>query len=290
MKTEPPLLVSISWLAENQNNAKVRIVDVRWYLAAPQKGYQEYQISHIPGAIFLSLDKDLARPAYQGPGRHPLPTPEEFAAVMGGIGVGSDVHVVAYDSSGGGNAARLWWLLRYYGHALVSLLDGGIGAWQAAGLPLSQDIPHPTSALFVPNPQPHMVVDKEVVRNMIEIHEGLLLDARARERYEGKVEPVDARPGHIPGARNAPYADNVDADGIMRSAPELREHYAALGAQDEEEIVCYCGSGVTAALDVFALTLAGFLNVRLYAGSWSDWSSDPGLPAAIGSAPAPSFK
>lgn len=290
MQPQTPLLVSVAWLSENLNNAKVKIVDVRWYLASPPKGFQEYQTGHIPGAIFLDLEKELARPAYQGPGRHPLPTPEEFAAVMGHIGVGPDIHVVVYDNSGGGVAARLWWLLHYYGHTSVSLLDGGISAWQAAGFPLSQEIPHPSSALFVPNPQPHMVVDKAHVRALVEIHEGLLLDARARERYEGRVEPVDPRAGHIPGARSAPYMDNVASDGKMRSVPELREYYTALGAHDAEEIVCYCGSGVTAALDVFALALAGFPNARLYSGSWSDWSSDPGLPAAIGAIPATSYK
>jgi thiosulfate/3-mercaptopyruvate sulfurtransferase len=191
-------------------------------------------------------------------------------------------HVVAYDASGGAYAARLWWLLRYFGHERVSLLDGGWPAWQAAGYPAEQAAPAIAPASFVALARPWLVVGAIAVDALRRDPRALVLDARAAERYEGRVEPIDPQAGHIPGARSAPFATNLRSDGRMRSADELRAHYHALGADAADTVVCYCGSGVTAAHTIFALQLAGRTDALLYEGSWSDWSSDPARPVATG--------
>jgi len=280
--SEVPALVTADWLAARLSDPTVRPVDVRWYLTEPAKGRAEYEQGHIPGAPFMDLDADLASPRGQGPGRHPLPTPEDFAAAAGRAGIGDETYVVAYDSSGGAAAARLWWLLRYFGHTRVSLLDGGWPAWQSAGYPTEPSVPTIPQANFTAAPHPEMVVDAGEVDRLRRDPRALLLDARANERYEGRVEPIDSQAGHIPGARSAPYAGNLRDDGHMRSADELRDRYLALGADAAERIVCYCGSGITAAHDILALHLAGRTDALLYEGSWSDWSSDPVRPVATG--------
>jgi thiosulfate/3-mercaptopyruvate sulfurtransferase len=234
----------------------------------------------------MDLDADLAAPRGQGPGRHPLPTAEVFARAAGRVGIGSDTHVIAYDASGGAYAARLWWLLRYFGHSNVSLLDGGWPAWQAAGFPTTLEAPTITPATFVAVPHPEMVVDAAAVDALRRDPRALVLDARLAERYEGKVEPIDPQAGHIPGALSAPYPGNLCDDGRMKNAEDLRERFLALGADSADAIVCYCGSGVTAAHIVLALHIAGRTDALLYEGSWSDWSSDPTRPVAIGPEPA----
>ncbi|KPV50559.1 sulfurtransferase [Kouleothrix aurantiaca] len=280
MSVEP--LVTPEWLNERLGDPSVLPVDVRWYLTEPGRGRSDYDAGHIAGAPFMDLDADLAAPRGQGPGRHPLPTPEQFAAAASRAGIGPDTHVVAYDSSGGAYAARLWWLLRYFGHEQVSLLDGGWPAWQAAGFPTETAAPAIAPAEFVAVPHPGRVVDAEQVDRLRRDPRALVRDARATERYEGQVEPIDPQAGHIPGARSAPFAGNLSADGTFKSADELRDRYLALGADAADPIVCYCGSGVTAAHDVFALHLAGRTDALLYEGSWSDWSSDPSRPVATG--------
>lgn len=280
-----PLLVTVAWLRERLNSPGLRIVDVRWYLTEPARGRAEYLAEHIPGAVFLDLEAELSSPRGHGPGRHPLPMPEAFATVAGRAGIGAGVHVVAYDASGGAAAARLWWLLRYYGHDQVSLLDGGWPAWQAAGMPVETAVVAPAPAVFAPRPRPEMVVDAAEVERLRHRPGALLIDARAAERYEGRVEPIDPRPGHIPGAVSAPYAGNLATDGTLRSSDELRERFLALGADTAAPLVCYCGSGVTAAHNLLALELAGIGGGLLYEGSWSDWCSDPARPAALGSEP-----
>src|SRR5690349_1614198 len=277
-----PALVSAEWLAAHLDDPAVRPVDVRWYLTEPAKGRVEYEQSHIPGAPFMDMESDLTSPRGQGPGRHPLPTPAAFAAAAGRAGIGDETHVVAYDSSGGAAAARLWWLLRYFGHPRVSLLDGGWPAWQAAGYPTESSAPAVPQASFSGVPHPEMVVDADEVDRLRRDPRTLLLDVRANERYEGRVEPIDSQAGHIPGARSAPFAGNLRDDGRMKSPAELRDRYLALGADTAERIACYCGSGVTAAHDIFALYLAGRTDALLYEGSWSDWSSDPTRPIATG--------
>ena len=280
-----PPLVTVAWLAQRLDDPHLRVADVRWYLPHLGKsGADEYQAGHIPGAVFLDLDTELAAPRGEGPGRHPLPTAMTFGAAMRRAGVNRDTHVVVYDD-GGGTGARLWWLLRYFGHDRVSLLDGGLRAWQAAGHPLESGAGRimPPGNL-VAHPQPDWVVDKEDVARLAAAG-AVLLDARARERYEGKVEPIDARPGHIPGAHSAPYAENVGPDGRFLPPAQLKAKYAALGVDEADTVVAYCGSGVTACHAIFALYLTGRTDARLYEGSWSDWAADPTLPAATGPTP-----
>jgi thiosulfate/3-mercaptopyruvate sulfurtransferase len=279
-------LVSLDWLKQRLGNPSVRPIDVRWYLTERGRGRAEYAAGHIPGAPFLDLDDDLAAPRGQGPGRHPLPTAEAFARAAGRAGIGADTHVIAYDASGGAYAARLWWLLRYFGHQRVSLLDGGWPAWQSAGYATEADLPAIDPATFVAVPHPELVLDAAAVDALRHDPRALILDARLTERYEGRIEPIDPQPGHIPGAHSAPYPGNLRDDGRMKSADDLRERFLALGADSADKIACYCGSGVTAAHNVFALHIAGRTDALLYEGSWSDWSSDPTRPVATGPEPA----
>ncbi len=278
------LLVSTDWLGAHLDDPRVRVADVRWYLLKPDQGREEYQQGHIPGAIYFHIDHDLAMPPYEGPGRHPLPTPEKFADVASRAGIGRDTHVVAYDSTGGAVAARLWWLVRYFGHDDVSLLDGGITRWIAEGRPLQKETPTFPRANFTAKPHRNWVVDQAFVDESRKNRETLLLDARVAERYEGKTEPIDARPGHIPGAKNAPLAANLRSPNDPRflDSNQLRQQFDQLGANRAEKIIAYCGSGVNACQNIFALELAGYKNALLYEGSWSDWSRNPNLPAAIG--------
>jgi thiosulfate/3-mercaptopyruvate sulfurtransferase len=277
-----PALVSVEWLAERLSDPTVRPIDTRWYLTEPGRGRAEYEQMHIPRAVFMDIDDDLAAPRGQGPGRHPLPAPEVFAAAAERAGIGDETHVVAYDASGGAYAARLWWLLRYFGHTRVSLLDGGWPAWRAAAYPTEAGAVTLPRARFIAVPQAELVVDATTIDRLRRDPRALVLDARANERFEGRVEPIDPQAGHIPGARSAPYQGNLRDDGRMKSRDDLRNRYLALGADVATQIACYCGSGVTAAHNLFALHLIGRVDALLYEGSWSDWSSDPARPIATG--------
>jgi thiosulfate/3-mercaptopyruvate sulfurtransferase len=212
-------------------------------------------------------------------GRHPWPSPEQLARVLGAAGIGPGVRVVAYDDQAGAVAARLWFLLRAHGHDDVAVLDGGLVKWLAEGRPLDRAAPTVAPALFVPALRPDWVLTKE---QMLARADALVLDARAPERYRGELEPIDPRAGHIPGARSAPFTGNLTAGAnpVFLAPGVLREHYTALGAATKPPIV-YCGSGITACHDLLALDVAG-LRGRLYAGSWSEWSSDPALPIETG--------
>jgi len=281
-KSAPPLVEAL-WLSEQQlAGADLRIVDLRW-AARPPSGNEKYRAGHLPGAVFVDLDRDLARVG--GPGRHPFPSAEAVSTLLGRIGVGPGTLVVAYDDAGGSISARLWFMLRAFGHHQVSLLDGGLRAWTEAGLQLTLD--EPRIAPVAPQPlalDTSRVVDKARVAQLLEGRPPgvLVLDARAPERYRGEVEPIDRRKGHIPGAVNAPFSANLGAEGRFKSAAELRQLYAGLGADTATALVASCGSGVTACHDLLALELAGFTQGQLYTGSWSDWSSDPKTPIAIG--------
>lgn len=280
-----PLLVSTDWLAAHLDNPNVRVADVRWYLLDKDKtGRGEYLNGHIPGAVFFDVDTDLAAPPLQGPGRHPLPSAERFAQAAARAGITPNVHLVAYDDRGGASAARLWWLLRYFGHDAVSLLDGGITQWIAEGRPLQTGTPGITRTTFVPRPRPEMFVDKARVHALRGDPATLILDVRVAERYAGLVEPLDPQAGHIPGAKNAPLAGNLRGthDLRFRTPEELRARFEQLGTRDAARLVVYCGSGINACQTIFALALAGFDNALLYVGSWSDWSRDPSLPIETG--------
>ena len=282
-----PQLVSTEWLSGHLSDATIRIADVRWSLLEKDRGRNAYLGGHIPGAVFIDLDRDLASPPGQGPGRHPLPRPESFAASMSRAGIGAGTHVVAYDGGDGSTAARLWWLLRYFGHERVSLLDGGIARWVAEGRPLESHVPSYGSEAFAAHAHDDMMVDAAAVERLRSDPGTLILDSRMAERYEGRVEPIDPAAGHIPGARSRPYPLNVRSkeDPRFREPAELREPYLQLGAGEARRVIVYCGSGINACQNLFALRLAGFDNGLLYEGSWSDWCSVPARAMRTGSEP-----
>jgi thiosulfate/3-mercaptopyruvate sulfurtransferase len=278
----PGPLVSVDWLAAHLTDLSLRITDVRWSLAGPP-GAELYDAGHLPGAVFIDANAELSSPG-DGPGRHPLPTAAKLAAVLGRRGIGDEHAVVAYDDAGGSVASRLWWLYRHFGHdGACAVLDGGIGAWTGAGLPLTTDVPAFPVATWTPGPPRDDVVGTDEVATMA--GDGtLLLDARAAERYRGDTEPIDPRAGHVPGAHSAPWAANLGPDGRFLAPGVLRQRYADLGAT-ERSTVAYCGSGINATHDLLAMELAGIEGGRLYEGSWSAWSADPSRPAATGAAP-----
>ncbi|WP_327692995.1 sulfurtransferase [Streptomyces sp. NBC_00459] len=259
------------------------VLDVRWALGDPY-GRDHYADAHVPGAVYVDLDTELAAPPTPEGGRHPLPDLAEFQAAARSWGLRRGRPVVVYDDLGNTAAARAWWLLRYAGVADVTLLDGALGAWRAAGLPLESGIPadpEPGDVVLSAGGLPLTGADgaAELARD------GLLLDARAGERYRGEVEPVDPRAGHIPGAVSAPTGENLAADGTFLSPELLRKRFEDRGADDASRIGVYCGSGVTAAHQIAALVLAGF-DATLFAGSWSAWSADPTRPSATGPEPS----
>jgi thiosulfate/3-mercaptopyruvate sulfurtransferase len=268
-------LVSVEWLAAHLT--EVHVVDVRWYLPTTGKsGRAEYAAGHLPRAVFLDVDQDLADPPSAAAGRHPLPSPERFAAAMARAGVSDRDDVVAYDDTGGSTAARVWWLCQAYGHrGRTAVLDGGIAAWRAAGHATTTVVPDPPRGRFHAALDPSLVVTIEELERLRGTPGVVILDARATERYLGKTEPIDARPGHIPSAISAPFADNL-TQGRFKSADELRARYASLGVGDRTTVVAYCGSGVTACHDLLALELAGLGGKRfLYGGSYGQWAADP---------------
>ena len=274
-------LLSAGRLAEVLASGEpVTLLDVRWSLGGGP-GRAAYTAGHLPGAAFVDLDKDLSGPPGTG-GRHPLPAPEGFAAAMRHAGVRRHVPVVVYDQRDGTAAARAWWLLRHHGHERVYLLDGGYDSWVTAGGVVSEAEVSAPPGDFVVAPGSLRAVDADIAA--VTARSGVLLDARAGERYRGEVEPVDAVAGHIPGALSAPTSDNLDDSGRLRRADELRDRFSTLGVGDGVETVVYCGSGVTAAHEVLALTVAGF-EAALYPGSWSEWITDPARPVATGPEP-----
>lgn len=264
-------LVDGQWLAEHRDD--VRVVDVRWYLGGPP-GRDAYLAGHIPGAVFLDVDTELSEPATTADGRHPLATPERFAAALGRAGIGAGVPVVAYDDRGGSIAARLWWMLHVLGEP-VAVLDGGLTAW---GGELTSDVPAYSPVERAARAWPAgAFVDAEAVAT----GDAVLLDARTAERYAHGDPAFDPRPGHIPGAVSAPWAQNLDPEsGRFLSSERLRERYAALIG--DRRVVAYCGSGVTACHDLLALAVAGDREGALYPGSWSQWANDPSRPAEPG--------
>jgi thiosulfate/3-mercaptopyruvate sulfurtransferase len=266
-------LVDAGWLAQHEQDADLRVIDFRWYLDG-RRGRDVYAAGHIPGAVFVDMEDVTGE---TGPGRHPLPSAKQFAAAMRAAGVSSSSQVVVYDDAGGSIAARLWWLLRHFGHAQVAVLDGGIQSWLE---PLAMDAALPAPGDFVAVEAASEVVDLAAVRDRDA--DAVLLDARVGARFRGETEPVDARAGHIPGAHNAPWTGNLGPDGRMLSPAQLRERFRDLGVEDSEKVISSCGSGVTACHNILAMEVAGLGRARLHEGSWSEWSRHPELPAAIG--------
>lgn len=267
-----PAFVDAAWL---RSHPEAVLVDVRWALDGSQTR-EHYLVGHLPGAVYLDLDDDLSAPPGGTAGRHPLPSPEAFAASLAAAGIGNDDLVVAYDQDVGAVAARLVWMLRATGHR-AAVLEGGLAAWDGP-LDTGEVVRRPVAREPRPWPQDR-VADAELVEQLRRDPTATVIDARAPERYRGEQEPIDPRAGHIPGALNVPHAGNVDRHGRLRSLQELRARYADALAADE--VVVYCGSGVTACHDVLVLEQLG-KPARLFPASWSGWSSDPGRPAATG--------
>lgn len=275
-------LISVPELAAMLGRpSRPALLDVRWSLSGPP-GIELFRAGHIPGAVFCDLDRDLAGPPGVG-GRHPLPRPEEFQAAMRVHGVSNDKPVVVYDAADASAAARAWWCLRYFGHGDVRVLDGGYRAWRAATLPIATDEPTVAPGDFAARPGGMPLLGAAEAAAVA--RDGVLLDARAHERYRGDAEPIDPVAGHIPGAISAPATGVVDDAGLFRSPEELRKWFAELGVSAARPVGAYCGSGVTAAHEVLALELAG-IRAGLYVGSWSHWITDPSRPVAIGGSPS----
>jgi thiosulfate/3-mercaptopyruvate sulfurtransferase len=276
-------LISTTDLALHAADPSFVVVDLRHDLGQPDTwGEAEYRRAHIPGARFVHIDRDLSAPKTGTNGRHPLPSVDACAALFGRVGIDASKQVVAYDQGPGAYAARLWWMLRWLGHEAVAVLDGGYAVWAREGRPVTTDVPTIMPASFVARPAVG-AVDVAAVAAGLSSPSMLLVDARGRERFRGDVEPIDKVAGHIPGAINRPYTDNMTADGRFKPAAELRADFAALiGSRAPSAIVHTCGSGVTACHNLLAMEHAGLGGTRLYAGSWSEWSADPSRPIARG--------
>lgn len=263
-------IIDVTELAEHLGEPDWAVIDCRFDLFDTTAGEKSYLKAHIPGAVYVHLDHDMSAskdPSGAG-GRHPLPSPDELRQLFSRLGIGPDVQVIAYDDSSGHYAARLWWMLRFMGHELVAVLDGGWPRWIAAGLPIAQDREHRSPRVFVGDPQWQYLVTRSDIPGT-----SLLIDARAPERFRGEVEPIDPVAGHIPGAVNRPYGTNWTDQGMWRPQEELLADFLALLDDTQpEEAVFYCGSGVSACVNLVAMVRAGLPIGRLYVGSWSEWS------------------
>lgn len=285
-----PAIVTADWLLAHLEDPSVAIADCRFSLLEPDAGRQQYQHSHIPGAVYFDLNADLSSPVQRHGGRHPLPNPADLAQKLAAAGITrGETWVIVYDDSRLGFASRFWWLLRYLGHDRVAVLDGGFSGWQARGYPVATaNTPRPTrnAGQFVPALRPEMVVDIETVKQRKDRAGVVLVDSREGDRYRGEREPIDPIAGHIPGAVNYPWQGATDAQGQALSAEAQRQRWQDLSNADEmDEIIVYCGSGVTACVNLLSLELAGLGRLsKLYAGSWSDWCSyltdESGEPSA----------
>jgi thiosulfate/3-mercaptopyruvate sulfurtransferase len=276
-------LIGVDTLRGQLAAPNIRVVDCRFDLGQPDAGRSLYLRGHIPGALYAHLDEDLSAPRTPWSGRHPLPDPERFAATLSAWGVDAAVQVVAYDDSGGAYAARLWWMLRWLGHQRVAVLDGGYAAWKAADLPSLTAASSVAAREFQIRPALQTTISADELAAALASHEAVLLDARSPERFEGQVEPLDPRAGHIPGAQNHHYARNLDSDGLFLPASVLADQFKRiLRGRPASQIVASCGSGVTACHNLLALEISGLGGGRLYAGSFSEWSRDAGRPVATG--------
>lgn len=276
-------LVDPATLAAHLHDANWVVVDCRHALADFSLGRKLYEHSHVAGAFFADVERDLAGPKTGTNGRHPLPDPQTFAAFLRSIGVNDGTQIVAYDAGGDMFAARLWFLCRWIGHDACAVLDGGFAAWTAAGYPVDSELPRRAPGSIQARVRHELVVDAPYVLAHLRDPSMQLVDARAADRFAGQNETVDPIAGHIPGARNRPFKENFAADGRFKSADELRANFAPFG--DPARIVHQCGSGVSGALNALAMEIAGEPGSRLYAGSWSEWIADPSRPIATGSAP-----
>lgn len=274
-------LVNAAELASHLDDSEWIVCDCRHDLADYEHGRRSYAGGHIPRARFLHLDEDLSGPKTGNNGRHPLPHPQTFALRLGALGIDRSTQVVAYDSSGGYYAARLWWMLRWLGHTRAAVLDGGWDAWTRAGLPLTSERPSIEPATYVPGARRAAAVDADFLAAHLNDASTLIVDARSEDRFRGENETIDPVAGHIPGAVNRFFKRNLRADGGFETPDALRRDFAALlGDKDPRAVVHQCGSGVTACHNLLAMEHAGLTGSRLYPGSWSDWISDRARPVA----------
>jgi thiosulfate/3-mercaptopyruvate sulfurtransferase len=283
-KRLPTPLLSTGELAARLSDPDWLVADCRFELEKPEAGREAWRAGHIPGSIHVDLERDLSAPVTASTGRHPLPAIADFEATLSRLGVGEKTWVACYDAGNSAYAARLWWMLRWAGHDQVVVLDGGFAAWNAEGRPVSTEVITRTPARFVARPRPQMLCDAGGVADSLARGE-VLVDVRGAVRFAGSVEPLDAVAGHVPGAVNLPFLENLGADGRFRSAQELAGHWRErAGVVRGADAICMCGSGVTACQGLLALEAAGVRGARLYAGSWSEWIRDPSRPIARGPA------
>jgi len=276
-------IISTEQLAQHLGEPNWVVIDCRFTLTETEAGRAAYAQSHIPGARYAHLDEDLSGPKTGRNGRHPLPDVQAFAQKLGVWGVDNQTQVVVYDDSFGAIAVRLWWLLRWLGHDAVALLDGGSPKWQRENRPMHAELPQVTPRVFEPQVRPELVADANAVLTAANTRSNLIVDARAEMRFIGEIEPLDPVAGHVPGAKNLPFDDNLDMDGTLLSAAELRAQYTEfLDGEAPERVIHMCGSGVTACHNLLAMEVAGLPGGKLYAGSWSEWIADPSHPVAKG--------
>jgi thiosulfate/3-mercaptopyruvate sulfurtransferase len=277
-------LIDAQTLGRELDRNDLVLFDCRFDLGNVSWGETEYASAHLPGALYLHLERDLSSPITATSGRHPLPDPRTFSHRMGELGVGPDSQVVAYDQGNGAHAARLWWLLRWIGLRTVAVLDGGFAAWRAASLPLETGVRKPAARALPLLVDDDAWVSSERVDELRQRPQTLLIDARGAERFAGRAETIDPVAGHVPGARNHPFMTNLGPDGRFLPAAELRRRWQTLlGSQPPSAAIAMCGSGVTACHNLLALEHAGLPGGRLYAGSWSEWIRDAQRPVATGS-------
>jgi thiosulfate/3-mercaptopyruvate sulfurtransferase len=273
-------LISTADLALHRDDPTFVVVDCRHNLSDVDAGERAYRLAHIPGASFLHLDRDLSGAKTGSNGRHPLPDVAVLAARLGRVGIDASKQVVAYDQNSGMWASRLWWLLRWLGHDAVAVLDGGFDKWTAEARPQTRELPIASAATFAPHAVGPTASAGEILQHLGD-DSLYVLDARAPERFRGDLEPLDPVAGHIPGAHNRPYTENLAPHGAFKPAPLLRSEFEALlGTTSPRSVVHHCGSGVTACHNVLAMTVAGLPGSRLYPGSWSEWIADPQRPVA----------
>lgn len=276
-------VVSTETLAEHLEDPNWVIVDCRFTLTDTEAGRRAYALGHLPGARYAHLDEDLSAPKSGSNGRHPLPDPAVFAQTLGRWGIAAGKQVVLYDDSFGAMAVRLWWMLRWMGHDAVALMDGGLPKWQREKRPMTAEMPAVAPTVFVAQMREGMRVDANAVLTASKAGSELLLDARPEMRFLGEMEPIDPVAGHVPGAVNLPFDDNLDLGGTFLGTDELRELYEGLlDGRKPEQVIHMCGSGVTACHNLLAMEIAGLPGAKLYPGSWSEWIADPSHPIATG--------
>ena len=275
-------LIDVADLQDLLGTADCRVIDCRFDLMQPEKGRTEYLAGHIPGAIHADLDQDLAGPVTQDSGRHPLPETNVFKATLERWGIGPGTQVVVYDYASGALAARLWWMLRWFGHSQVAVLNGGLKAWLSGDRSLETDVPEYPRSIFAEAPDADRVITTDELCATLGKGDVLrLVDARDRARFDGQTEPIDRVAGHVPGALNFPFSDNLKADGTWQSSETLRQAWVGLlGSESPLPFSVMCGSGVTACHLVLAAVMAGFPEPRVYVGSWSEWIRDTSRPVA----------